>query len=220
MAANEIGVIRRSRGAFRKPGYFGGLLFCASLCFSSGVYGQGKREPALPEGNGKQLVTFACSQCHGLRETAILRDGQNGWKETVDRMVLYGAQLSPSEADVVTRYLATQLGPGTDLGQSGTTPPAQRARTNAPQGALAGGTKDISLPEGAGKDLVATHCALCHSLEKVVSTTRSNADWDSTTNNMVQRGMKATPDEIQKMIFYLEANFGSSGPGSAGGSSK
>jgi cytochrome c5 len=199
MADNGIGVIRRSRRDFLKIGCYTSLLFCASLCFSSLVYGQEERGPALPDGDGKQLVTLVCSQCHGLRETQILRDGQKGWEEVVDRMVLYGAQLSPSEGDLVIRYLATQLGPGTRLVQKGAVPP---------QHALGERTMKISLPEGPGKELVAARCALCHDLEKVVSSTRSKADWESITINMVQRGMQSTPDEMQKMMSYLQANFG------------
>ena len=199
MADNGIGVIRRSRRDFLKIGCYASLIFCASLCFSSLVYGQEERGPALPDGDGKQLVTLVCSQCHGLRETQILRDGQKGWEEVVDRMVLYGAQLSPSEADLVTRYLATQLGPGMQLVQKSAVQP-QPARGDK--------TKIISLPEGTGEELVATRCALCHDLEKVVSSTRSKADWASITINMVQRGMQSTPDETQKMMSYLQAHFG------------
>jgi cytochrome c5 len=199
MADSGIGVICRSRRDFLKIGSYASLLFCASLFFSSLVYAQEERGPALPDGDGKQLVTLVCSQCHGLRETQILRDGQKGWEEVVDRMVLYGAQLSPSEADLVTRYLATQLGPGTRLVQKGAVPS---------QHVLGERTKIISLPEGPGKELVAARCALCHDLEKVVSSTRSKADWESITINMVQRGMQSTPDEMQKMMSYLQANFG------------
>jgi len=180
-----------------------GLLLCASICLTGLAYAQdegGGRGPALPDGDGKQLVTVVCSQCHGLRQTQILRDGQSGWDEVVHRMVLYGAQLSPSEADLVTRYLAAQLGPGSkDLMRSGALPP---------QTALGNGTKEISLPDGAGKDLVAARCVMCHDLERVVSSTRSKADWESITSNMVGRGLKATPDELQTMIAYLSTHFG------------
>ncbi len=177
-----------------------GVLLCATLSLASWAHAQeGGRVPALPDGDGKQLVTVVCSQCHGLRQTQILRDGQNGWQDVVDRMVLYGAQLSPSEADIVTHYLATQLGPGSkDVMRGGALPP---------QSAL-GNAKEISLPDGTGKDLVASRCVMCHDLERVVSSTRSKADWDAITANMVQRGLKATPDELQSMTAYLSTHFG------------
>ena len=170
-----------------------GSLFCFLLCFAGPLRAQEGRVPALPEGDGKQLVATACSQCHGLRQTQILRDGQNGWQEVVDRMVLYGAQLTPAEAATVTHYLAVQLGPGTDPMRSGTLP---------------GGSKEMTLPAGTGKDLVQTRCVLCHDLGRVVGSTRSKADWESITNNMVERGLKASPADIQTMVAYLSAQFG------------
>jgi len=112
-----------------------GLLFC----FSGLLRAQEGRAPALPEGDGKQLVAAVCSQCHGLRQTQILRDGQNGCEETVNRMVLSGAQLTPAQADTITHYLAVQLGPGTDPMSTGPLP--------------GNNTKEISLPVGRGRNL-------------------------------------------------------------------
>jgi mono/diheme cytochrome c family protein len=171
-----------------------GPLFCLLFCCSGLLQGQEGRAPALPEGDGKPLVATVCSQCHGLRQTQILRDGQNGWQETVNRMVLYGAQLTPAEAATVVHYLAVQLGPGTDPMKTGTLPGT--------------GAKEIALPTGAGKDLVQARCVLCHDLGRVVGSTRSKADWEAITNNMVERGLKASPADIQTMVSYLSAQFG------------
>ena len=170
-----------------------GSSLCLLFCLTGVLRAQEGRVPALPDGDGKQLVATACSQCHGLRQTQILRDGQNGWQEVVDRMVLYGAQLTPAEAATVTHYLAVQLGPGTDPMRSVTLP---------------GGSKEMTLPAGTGKDLVQARCVLCHDLGRVVGSTRSKADWESITNNMVERGLKASPADIQTMVAYLSAQFG------------
>ena len=173
------------------------LVLCASLSLNSLIYAQEERSQTLPEGEGKQLTTFVCSQCHGLRETLLLRDGEKGWEEVVNRMVLYGTQLSPSEADLVTRYLATQLGPESGLMQSGT-----EAGVNSRTGSR------FPLPAGQGKDLVAARCGvMCHDLGRVVSFNRSKSDWDTITRNMVHRGMRSNPNETSLMIAYLQANF-------------
>ena len=205
MQHNCIQKSHRSRSALRKTG---ALLFCASLCIGTSLYAQEERGPAPPEGEGKELFITVCSQCHTLKSTLIMRDGQKGWEETVDLMVLYGAQLTPPEADRVTRYLATQLGPRTAATDSGTSP----IRTGPSHSGLGDPRNSVTLPEGPGKELVAAHCALCHNLEKVVSSKRSKADWEATTINMEQRGMKATPDEMQTMISYLQANFSAAAP--------
>jgi mono/diheme cytochrome c family protein len=178
---------------FRQLATVTSSLFCFLLCVGGLLHAQEGRVPALPEGDGKQLVATVCSQCHGLRQTQILRDGQNGWQEVVDRMVLYGAQLTPAEAATITHYLAVQLGPGTDPMRSVTLP---------------GGSKEMTLPAGTGKDLVQMRCVLCHDLGRVVGSTRSKADWESITNNMVERGLKASPADIQTMVAYLSSQFG------------
>lgn len=182
----------RSQFSSLRKAWAGSVLICAALCCSPAVRTQSV-EPALPNGNGNQLVAFTCSQCHGLREITILRDGSKGWQDTVDRMVLYGAQLSPSEADLVTRYLTTQFGPRTS-------PAFSTGNELAPP-------VIIALAEGAGKDLVQQRCAQCHSLEKVVTTRRSPSDWDSVVSDMERRGMQATPDEVKLMLSYLMTHY-------------
>ena len=97
----------------------------------------------LPQGEGRDLVATACTQCHALTPIVSGREGQAGWKKHVYNMVLRGAQLTPSEADTVINYLAANFGPR--AGQAG----------------------KVMLPDGAGKELVETRCAACHDLERV-----------------------------------------------------
>jgi hypothetical protein len=87
---------------------------------------------SLPQGDGRDLVATACSQCHTLSVIMAGRDGPVGWKRHVYNMVLRGAQLSPREADTVIEYLITNFGPGAP------------AAGSAP------------LPSGPGKELVET----------------------------------------------------------------
>lgn len=190
-----ISRIRRSRNALLRIGRLSAFLACLSLCLSRSAYAQEGRGQVLPDGDAKELTTMVCSQCHGLRETLLLRDGYAGWKETVDRMVLYGTQLTPSEAERVTRYLATELGPGKDLMPGGGA---------SPHGA--GGMTNLPLPPGHGQALVAARCVLCHDLGRVTGVNRSTSDWIAITNNMM-RGLNDTPNEIGTMIAYLQTNF-------------
>src|SRR5262245_11350550 len=99
---------------------------------------------ALPQGEGRDIVAVACTQCHALAPILAGREGPAGWKRHVHNMVLRGAQLTPSEADTVIRYLAANFGPG-----------------NAPPAKVA-----LTLPAGAGKDLVEARCAACHRSEE------------------------------------------------------
>jgi cytochrome c5 len=140
----------------------------------------------LPAGEGRDLVAVTCSQCHYLGTIAKIRDGSAGWRLFVNNMVLRGAQLTGPEIDTVVDYLALNLGPGINL------PPA----------------KPIALPNGQGKELVATRCNLCHDLERVASPKRHKGDWPIIVANMVARGATASPEEAQAISDYLVANFG------------
>ena len=141
----------------------------------------------LPAGDGRDIVSVACSQCHYLGTIAKIRDGATGWRMYVNNMVLRGAQLTPAEIDKVVDYLSLNLGPGANL------PPA----------------KPVTLPDGAGKNLVETRCGLCHDLERVATVKRGKQAWPVIVNNMVAWGATATPDEAKTMSDYLAANFGS-----------
>jgi cytochrome c5 len=140
----------------------------------------------LPAGDGRDIVSVACSQCHYLGTIAKIREGSAGWRMHVDNMVLRGAQLTPAEIDKVVDYLSLNLGPGANL------PPA----------------KPVTLPDGSGKNLVETRCELCHDLERVATIKRSRTQWPAIVANMVARGATATPDEAKTISDYLAANFG------------
>ena len=140
----------------------------------------------LPEGEGRDLVSAVCSQCHYLGTIAKIRDGAAAWRLYVSNMVLRGAQLTGPEIDTVVNYLALNLGPGINL------PPA----------------KPLALPDGPGKNLVETRCNLCHDLERITMGTRHKADWPVIVANMVARGGTASSDEAQTIADYLAANFG------------
>lgn len=145
--------------------------------------------PALPPGPGKDLVSSACSLCHGLNAITNLRDGAAGWKATTQMMIMRGAPLTLEEGEIVTQYLTKNFGPGAGLMASG------------PSSA-------ISLPDGSGKELIASRCVLCHDLTRVAGVGRSKDGWDRVVRNMVARSIPATSDQIETMVSYLSARFG------------
>jgi len=160
------------------------VVFAIGASTSSG-WAQQAANP-LPQGEGRELVAVACSQCHYLGTIAQMRDGAAGWRLHVDNMVLRGAQLTGPEVDQVVNYLVLNLGPGINL------PPA----------------KPVALPAGRGKELVETRCGLCHDLERVAGIKRHKQEWPAIVGNMVMRGATATPEEAKTLTDYLAANFG------------
>jgi mono/diheme cytochrome c family protein len=161
--------------------------FVAALTLSAGsALAQGAPPAALPPGDGRDMLATACSQCHTLAVIRAMREGPEGWRRHVYNMVTRGAQLTAREADTVVAYLASNFGP--------TTPAA--------------GAVKVSLPAGAGKELVETRCTACHDLERVATIKRQKAEWPALVANMVGRGAVASPEEAQTIASYLAAQFG------------
>jgi cytochrome c5 len=163
------------------------LVFALALSAAATSGQAQQRADPLPPGDGHDLVAVACSQCHYLGTIAKIRDGAAGWRRYVNNMVLRGAQLTKPEIDIVVTYLSLHLGPGMNL------PP----------------TKPIALPDGPGKDLVATRCTLCHDLERVVAVKRGREAWPVIVTDMVERGAPVTAEDAKVISDYLAANFGS-----------
>ena len=118
---------------------------------------------------------------HRVRQRADFLD--------VDRHAITGLQPHrriPREADTVIQYLITHFGPGQPL----------------PAG------KPITLPGGAGKELVETRCAVCHDLERVTIVKRQPRDWETIVGNMYERWGMSAPDEVRTITSYLVAQFG------------
>ncbi len=178
----------------------------AVLLLSFGGFAQGQAPAAvpLPDGDGKDLFSVACSQCHSLQIPLRLRNGPQGWKTMVERMIVRGAQLSPEESETVVNYLSRNFGPGTNPMVTKPLPKTALARSSS-----SGSGDTVALPSGDGKDLVESRCQLCHDLGRVVATRRSKADWERIVRNMNSRGPQAAPEQVQTIISYLAAKFGS-----------
>ena len=63
------------------------------------------------------------------------------------------------------------------------------------------------LPEGKGKDLVATVCVQCHGLELTTSSVRTLEEWKNVVNDMVSNGAALQEDEVETVSQYLGKNF-------------
>jgi mono/diheme cytochrome c family protein len=162
----------------------------AALCLASATPVHAQTAPALPAGEGRDIVAVACTQCHGLGTIVQIRDGSAGWRQFVNYMIMKGAQVSDREADTVVQYLTTNFGPSSPPA-AGAPPPVQ-----------------ASLPAGTGKELVEARCVTCHDLLRIVASRRPKADWDGIVANMVNRGATATPEERQTIVAYLATQFG------------
>ena len=64
------------------------------------------------------------------------------------------------------------------------------------------------LPGGPAKKTVAAVCGACHDVDTAVGMRRTKAGWKATVDVMVDRGARATDEEIDIIIEYLARYFG------------
>ena len=67
--------------------------------------------PSTPAADPAALFENTCAGCHELEQATATPMDLDGWRATVERMIGYGAKLSPEQADAVVRYLAEHHGP-------------------------------------------------------------------------------------------------------------
>lgn len=148
---------------------------------------QQQQQSPFPPGEGRDIVAVACTQCHAPSAITNLREGPDAWRRQVYDMVLRGAQVGPDDIDKVVNYLATNFGPGIN-------PPPP--------------TREVTLPDGPGKDLIAKDCVLCHGLDRVAAAKRSQQGWTDIVHRMVFLGAPVSGDEEKTVLSYLDDKFG------------
>lgn len=104
-----------TRGRFAAAGPAGRRALAAAVglglvlgAVAEGVRGQGN---PLPLGEHRDLVVGACVICHSLETMAQQRLDRETWETIVDRMITYGAPITPQTRPRILEYLAKHLGP-------------------------------------------------------------------------------------------------------------
>ena len=176
-------------------------LLAALICLPAIVRAQTVASP-LPPGEGREAAATLCITCHTLQPILMKRDGPEGWKATVDNMVMRGSSLFlPGEPELVTAYLARSFGPSAGRMETGLLPPGVQGTAKT--------SKEIVLPDGPGKVLVEQRCGImCHDLGRVVSANRTRDEWGVIAKNMSARALMRNDQEIQAIVSYHTDRFG------------
>jgi hypothetical protein len=66
----------------------------------------------LPEGEGREILLASCSACHEVKEVTKFEGtyGRDEWRDLVKSMIVYGAQVTAEEEDILVDYLDTHFG--------------------------------------------------------------------------------------------------------------
>jgi DNA uptake protein ComE-like DNA-binding protein len=65
----------------------------------------------LPDGPGKAVTLRVCGKCHSAEKAASLHQDEDGWTDTIAKMVKMGAQGSDDDFNTVLAYLTKNFGP-------------------------------------------------------------------------------------------------------------
>ena len=65
---------------------------------------------ALPDEPGREILVRSCVQCHAMEMILGAKKSEAEWKQTVDRMVGYGANVSSEEQSLVVKYASAHFG--------------------------------------------------------------------------------------------------------------
>ena len=84
------------------------LLFAVLPAFA-GTHSANSQD-ALPDGDGRDIVEYVCSQCHDLMRVTDARKTPDQWRYLVTMMMNQGAPIEEYEVDTVVRYLSEHFG--------------------------------------------------------------------------------------------------------------
>lgn len=69
----------------------------------------------IPAGAGKEATVKYCATCHSAEQAVSLRQGQEEWAGTIEKMVGMGAKVPDASYDPILTYLAKHFGPDAPL---------------------------------------------------------------------------------------------------------
>ncbi len=81
------------------------LFILLGFYFESGLLAQ----EAFPEGEGRNEIFVACTQCHGLGHLTRVNLNAQEWENAVYDMVARGASLDVDDLDIIKNYLINNL---------------------------------------------------------------------------------------------------------------
>ena len=174
----------------------------------------------FPDGDSKKLVLENCGGCHDLDLVKTAKHNEAAWKETLNHMIAYGANITDAQVPTVAAYLAKAF--PVQATPPGTTPPAATPPAGTPPagtppagtppaGTTPPGTppaKPAEDPDVAGEQILNTACTTCHDLGPITRSADDRAAWESVVYGMVGNGADVKDADIPVLVNYLFKHYG------------
>jgi len=134
----------------------------------------------LPGGPGADVLKQRCVSCHESDIITSQKLSLAGWTRSVDKMVRWGATISPAEREVLQPYLAAHF---------------------APRAAIAHATSD------AGAASYQRACLTCHDADIIEQQKLSKVGWTRSVEKMMRWGATISETEKEPLIDYLASRY-------------
>jgi cytochrome c5 len=135
----------------------------------------------LPAGAGADVLKSRCVVCHDADIITSQKLSLTGWTRSVDKMVRWGASITPEERDVLQPYLAQHFAPR---------PAASHVATES------------------GAATFKRVCQACHDADIVEQQKLTPTGWTRSVEKMMRWGATVSDAEKQPLIDYLAARYG------------
>lgn len=135
----------------------------------------------LPAGAGLDVMNRRCLICHEADIITSQKLSLAGWTRSVDKMVRWGASITPEEREVLQPYLAQHFAPR---------PVASHAATES------------------GAATYKRVCLACHAADIIQQQKLTPTGWTRSVEKMMRWGAAVSDAEKQPLVEYLAARYG------------
>ena len=135
----------------------------------------------LPAGAGLDVLNRRCLSCHESDIISSQRLSLTGWTRSVDKMVRWGAAITPGEREVLQPYLAQHFAP-------------QRVASH--------------VATESGEATYQRVCLTCHEADMIQQQKLTPTGWTRSVEKMMRWGAAVRDAEKQPLVDYLASRFG------------
>lgn len=146
------------------------------IAFASSVSAQ-----QLPAGAGLDVLKRRCVSCHESDIISSQKLTLTGWTRSVDKMVRWGASITPEEREVLQPYLAQHF---------------------APRPVASHGTTE------SGEATYRRVCLACHEADIIQQQRLTPTGWTRSVEKMMRWGAAVSDADKQPLVDYLAARYG------------
>lgn len=149
----------------------------------------------LEEQKGQKLVVQKCQKCHTLERIFKALKTEQGWTETVNRMVSFDApNITQEQGKQILHYLINQQ--------------TRREKLTA---------TTSTAKEKIGKHLLKQKCSFCHGLDRIYLVKKTQEEWRKLVDTMIHYSKQKdflSPPEKEAVMDFLSSRSSSQSEGS------